>query len=64
MQKYYKNDPRFNGVYSRDNIPKIKNGAYAKSLDEYFNIGTHWVALYEQNKIIIIIVLFISILLV
>ena len=64
MQKYYKNDPRFNGVYSRDNIPKIKNGAYAKNLDEYFNIGTHWVALYEQNKIIIIIVLFISILLV
>ena len=29
IQKYYENEPRFNGVYSRDNLPKkIKNGAY------------------------------------
>ena len=27
IQKYYKNEPRFNGVYSRDNLPKIKDGA-------------------------------------
>ena len=48
IQKYYKNEPRFNGVYSRDNLPKIKNGAYIINLDEYSNIGTHWVALYVQ----------------
>ena len=24
IQKYYKNEPRFNGVFSRDNLPKIK----------------------------------------
>ena len=35
MQKYYQNEPRFNGVYSRDNLPKIKNGAYVVNLDEY-----------------------------
>ena len=28
IQKYYKNKPRCNGVYSRDNLPKIKYGAY------------------------------------
>ena len=29
MQKYYENELRFNGAYSRDNLPrKIKNGAY------------------------------------
>ena len=29
IQEYYKNEPRFNGVYSRDNLPKtIKKGAY------------------------------------
>ena len=28
IQKYYQNEPRFNGVYSRDNLPKIKDGAY------------------------------------
>ena len=46
IQKYYQNEPRFNGVYSRDNLPKIKDGAYIINLDEYSDIGTHWVALY------------------
>ena len=50
IQKYDKNEPRFNGVYSRYNLPKIRDGAYVKNLDEYSNIGTHWVALYVQNK--------------
>ena len=48
--KYYQNEPRFNGVYSRDNLPKIKDGAYVINLDEYSDIGTHWVALYVQNN--------------
>ena len=46
--EYYKNEPKFNGVYSRDNLPKtIKKGAY---VDEYENIGTHWIALFVQPK--------------
>ena len=45
--KYYEHESRFNGVYSRDNLPnKIKDGAYVINLDEYSNIGTHWVALW------------------
>ena len=58
---YYQNEPRFNriafnGVYSRDNLPerspteRIKDGAYMINLDEYSDIGTHWVALYVNNK--------------
>ena len=43
--KYYENEPRFNGVYSRDNLSKIKDGAYIIHLDEYSDIGNHWVAL-------------------
>ena len=50
IQKYYKNEPRFNGVYSRDNLPKIKYGAYVINLDEYSDIGTHWAALYVNNN--------------
>ena len=55
MQKYYQNERRFNGVYSRDNLPKrssteIKDEAYIINLDEYSDIGTHWVALYVQNN--------------
>ena len=48
---YYQNEPRFNGVYSRDNLPdKIKDGACVINLDEYSDIGTHWVVLYVNNK--------------
>ena len=50
IQKYYKNEPRFNDVYSRDNLPKIKDGAYVINLDEYSDIGTHWVALYVHDN--------------
>ena len=50
IQKYYKNEPRFNGVFSRDNLPKLKDGVYVINLDEYSDIGTHWVALYVQNN--------------
>ena len=51
VQTYYQNKPRFIGVYSRDNLPdKIKNGAYVINLDEYSDIGTHWIALYVNNK--------------
>ena len=49
IQKYYQNEPRFNGVYSRDNLTEIKDGAYIIDLDEYSDIGTHWVALYVNN---------------
>ena len=62
IQVFYQNEPRFNGVFSRDNLPNnnnnnnnnnIKNGANVINLDEYRNIGTHWVALYVNNKTII-----------
>ena len=63
IQEYYQNEPKFNGVFSRDNLPNIirpkglgsavKNGAYVINLDEYHDIGTHWIALYVNNKIAI-----------
>ena len=49
-QKYYENEPKFNGVYSRNNLSKIKDGAYIINLDEYESIGTHWIALYVNAK--------------
>ena len=45
IQKYYQNEPRFNGVFSRNNLPKkIKDEAYLINLDEYADVGTHWIA--------------------
>ena len=49
IQKYYRNEPRFNGVISWDNLPKIKDGAYIINLNKYSDIGTHWVALWVNN---------------
>ena len=51
ISEYYKNEPRFNGVYSRNNLPNnIKKGAYVINLDEYENIGTHWVSLFVKTN--------------
>ena len=52
IQKYYQNEPRFNGVFSRNNLPKkIKDGAYVINLDEYADVGTHWIALFCRIEI-------------
>ena len=50
MQKYCENEPKFIGVYSRNNLSKIKDGAYIINLDEYELIGTHWIALYVNTE--------------
>ena len=42
IQKYYQNQPRFNGVCCRDNLPKkLKNRSYVVNLEEYADVGTH-----------------------
>ena len=28
IQKYYENEPNFKAVYSRNDLPRIKDGAY------------------------------------
>ena len=53
MQKHYQNEPKFNGVYLRNNLPKVKDGAYVIILDEFKSIGTHWIALYVNSNNII-----------
>ena len=54
IQKYYQNKPRFNGAYSRNNLPeKIKDAAYVINLDEYADVGAHWIALFgNRNEIV------------
>ena len=45
------NETKFNGVYTGNNLQKIKNGTYIINLDEYSDIGTHWFALHVQNNV-------------
>ena len=43
----------FNGVYSRNNLPKLKNGAYFINLDHSKNTGTHWLVIFvKKNEVI------------
>ena len=49
IQRYYQNEAKFNGVYSRNNLPKTKDGAYVINLDEFKSIETHWIALYVNG---------------
>ena len=54
IQKYYKNEPRFNSVFSRKNLfKKIKDGAYIINLEEYADVGTYWIAVFcKKNEIV------------
>ena len=50
MQRYYQNNPQLYGVYSRNNLHKIKDEAYIINLDEYKPMQTRWVAIYIKNN--------------
>ena len=54
IKRYNQNEPRFNGDLSRDYLPKkIEDGAYVINLDEYADVGTHWIALFcEKSEIL------------
>ena len=50
IQKYYENEHKFNGVYSRNNLSEIKDGTYVINFDEYESTGTHWIPFYGNAK--------------
>ena len=54
IQKYHQNEPKFNRVFSRNNLPKkIKVRAYVINLDEYADVGTHWITLFcNKNEMV------------
>ena len=50
IQKCLQNEPKFDGVYSRNNLPKVKDGAYVINLDKFKPIGTHWIGIYVNPE--------------
>ena len=51
IQRYYQDEPRFNGVYSRDILPnKLQYEVYVTNLDEYVDVGTHLIYLYVNDN--------------
>ena len=49
IQQNYQNELKFNGVYSRNNLLKIKDGAII-NLDDFKSIGTHQIPLYVNGN--------------
>ena len=49
IQKY-QNEPKVNVLYLRNNLSKIKEGAYIINLDKYESIKTHWIAFYGNAE--------------
>ena len=50
IQKYYQNKPKFDGIFYRNNISKLKNGEYVINLDEFKSVGTHQIAFYVNGN--------------
>ena len=46
IQNYYQNEPKSNGSFSSNNLPKLKDEAYVINNDEYRSTGIHWIALF------------------
>ena len=41
ITNYFKNKPRLNGLFSRNNLPKTKDEACVKNLDDKSSVGRH-----------------------
>ena len=50
IQKYYQNELKINDDYSRNNLPKIKDGTYVIYLNERKSVGTFCIVLYINNN--------------
>ena len=51
---YYK--PRFNGIFARNNLPRIKDRAYVINLDDKNSKVTQWVSLFiDKNTAVYLI---------
>ena len=49
IQRYYQNKATFTYVYSRNNLPKIKERVYIIIQEKQKSIGTHCIALYVNG---------------
>ena len=53
IRKYFSDEPRFNGVVSRDNLPRIKDRVYAINLDDKQSERTPWVSLFIDRNMVV-----------
>ena len=47
---YFNYEPRLNSIFSRNNLPRIKDGAYVINLNDKKSKGKHWVSLFIDRN--------------
>ena len=50
ITKYFNYRHRFNGIFSRDNLTRIKNETFIINIDDKQSIGAHWVSLFTDRN--------------
>ena len=50
ITNYFNYEPKFNGVFPRNNLPRIKDGGYVINLNDKNSKGTHWVSLFIDRN--------------
>ena len=53
INDYFKDVKGFNGVFSRNDLPNLKIGAYVINFDHSKNTGTHWVVIFVKKDEVI-----------
>ena len=53
ITNYFNDEPEFNGLFSGNNLPRIKDGANAINFDDENSKGTHWVSLFIHKNVAI-----------
>ena len=51
ITNYFNYEPRFNGVFPRNNWPRIKDGMYVINLDDKKDKGTHRISLFIDKNL-------------
>ena len=53
ITNYFSNKPRFNGVFLRDDLPRINDEVYVINLDDENIKGKYWISLIaDRNRVV------------
>ena len=47
---YFNYETRFNVVFSKDDLPRIKDGEYSINLDDKQSKGTYWISIFIDKN--------------
>ena len=51
ITEYFNYEATFHGVFSGNNLTKIKDGAYVINIDDKKSKGEHWVLLFSEKHL-------------